>query len=91
MQKPVIIDGLISTAAALIAQSLCPRVTEWLLASHRSTEPLHFRMLEKLGLVPYLDLQMRLGEGTGAALVFPLIDSATAVLRNMATLDEVLT
>ena len=64
-------------------------MTDWLLASHRSTEPLHIRLLEKLGLVPYLDLQMRLGEGTGAALMLPLIDSATAVLRNMATLDEV--
>ncbi len=91
LRKPVIMDGLISTAAALIAQSLSPRVTEWLLASHLSTEPLHVRMLEKLGLVPYLDLQMSLGEGTGAALMFPLIDSATAVMRNMATLDEVLT
>lgn len=91
LRKPVIIDGLISTAAALIAQALCPRVTEWLIASHRSTEPLHVKMLEQLGLVPYLDLGMRLGEGTGAALTFPLVDSATAVLRNMATLDEVVT
>ncbi len=91
LRKPVIIDGLISTAAALIAQALCPRVTDWLIASHRSTEPLHVRMLERLGLVPYLDLEMRLGEGTGSALTFPLVDSATAVLRNMATLDEVVT
>ncbi|MAF65983.1 MAG: nicotinate-nucleotide--dimethylbenzimidazole phosphoribosyltransferase [Planctomycetes bacterium] len=89
LRKPVVIDGLISTAAALIAQSLCPMVTDWMLASHRSIEPLHVQMLEHLGLPPYLDLQMRLGEGTGAALMFPLVDSAMAILKNMATLDEV--
>lgn len=88
--KPIILDGLISTSAALVAQRLCPAVTEWMLASHRSTEPLHGPMLEHLGLRPYLDLELRLGEGTGAALLMPLIDSACALIGRMATLDEVL-
>lgn len=88
--KPVIIDGLISTSAALIAHSLCPHVTDWMIASHLSTEPLHQKMLEHLQLRPYLDLQLRLGEGTGAALLLPLLDAAAALLTEVATLEEVL-
>lgn len=88
-RKPIILDGLISTAAALLAQRLCPAIRDWMLASHRSTEPLHAPMLAHLGLRPYLDLELRLGEGTGAALLMPLIDSACLLMQRMSTLDEV--
>lgn len=88
--RPVILDGLISTSAALIAERICPQVSGYLFASHRSVEPCHTAMLKHLGLEPFLDLDLRLGEGTGAALMMPLIDSAVAVYNNMFTLDEAL-
>jgi nicotinate-nucleotide--dimethylbenzimidazole phosphoribosyltransferase len=85
---PVVIDGLISTAAALIAAQLTPGVTDYLIAGHRSAEPGHRIALEWLGLEPLLDLDMRLGEGTGALLAFPLIEAAMRTLSEMATFDE---
>jgi nicotinate-nucleotide--dimethylbenzimidazole phosphoribosyltransferase len=85
---PVVIDGFISTAAACIAVRLCPAVGPYLIAAHCSAERGHPLALEMLGLRPLLDLEMRLGEGTGAALAFHLVDAASRILREMATFDE---
>ncbi len=87
-RRAVIIDGLISTAGALIAHALCPRVADYVLAGHRSAEPGHRAMLEHLGLEPILDLGMRLGEGTGAALAMSVIDGAVRVFREVLTFEE---
>lgn len=85
---PVVLDGLIAGAAALAAVRLAPRAGAFLLASHRSVEPGHGPVLEALGLVPLLDLGLRLGEGTGAALALGLVDAALALLREMASFGE---
>ncbi|TAJ98543.1 MAG: nicotinate-nucleotide--dimethylbenzimidazole phosphoribosyltransferase [Candidatus Manganitrophaceae bacterium] len=85
---PVVVDGFISTAAALIAVSLAPEVKEYLLSAHRSAEPGHRIALAKLGLRPLFDLEMRLGEGTGAALAMGWVESAVRILTEMATFDE---
>jgi nicotinate-nucleotide--dimethylbenzimidazole phosphoribosyltransferase len=85
---PVVIDGFISTAGALIAQALCPTVTEYLFAGHCSQEPGHRRMLKYLGLTPILDLGMRLGEGTGAALAMGIMEGAARIFRDMLTFEE---
>jgi nicotinate-nucleotide--dimethylbenzimidazole phosphoribosyltransferase len=82
---PVLLDGFITGAAALVAVGLAPAAREYLIASHRSAEPGHRRALDALGLVPYLDLEMRLGEGTGAALAIGLARAAARVLAEMAT------
>jgi nicotinate-nucleotide--dimethylbenzimidazole phosphoribosyltransferase len=82
---PVVLDGFISSAAALVAVALCPAAREYLLASHRSAEIGHAVALRHLGLDPLLDLDMRLGEGTGAVLAMPLADAALAILGDMAT------
>lgn len=87
-EKIVVIDGYISTAAALIACGLCPDATGYVVASHRSVEPGHVRALGALGIAPLLDLDLRLGEGTGAALSMPLVRSAAAILRDMATFSS---
>ena len=87
-RKPVVVDGFISTAAALIAVSLAPAAREYMIAAHVSQERGHKLMLEWLGLKPLLDLNLRLGEGTGAALAFHLIEASTRILREMATFDE---
>jgi nicotinate-nucleotide--dimethylbenzimidazole phosphoribosyltransferase len=81
----VLVDGYIAGAAALVALALEPRLKDYLVWSHRSSEPGAKRLLEVLGLEPVLDLSLRLGEGTGAALVVPILRSACAVLREMAT------
>jgi nicotinate-nucleotide--dimethylbenzimidazole phosphoribosyltransferase len=86
--RPVVLDGFISTAAALVAARLAPAVTGYLFASHRSTEPGHALQLEALGLDPILDLGLRLGEGSGAALALPMLDAAGALLREMATFSD---
>jgi nicotinate-nucleotide--dimethylbenzimidazole phosphoribosyltransferase len=86
---PVVCDGLISTAGALIACELAPGAKEYLFVSHRSVETGHKFMHRHLGLQPLLDLQLRLGEGTGAALAMELIDAATRVLAEIKTFDEV--
>ncbi len=84
----VLVDGFISSAAALLACSLCPALPPYLVASHRSTEPGHAVVLDALGLVPLLDLGMRLGEGTGCALAIPVVRAAGALLREMATFES---
>ena len=85
---PVVMDGFISTAAAMIAAGLAPSVREYLIAAHQSVEIGHRAMLQHLNLVPLLDLNLRLGEGTGAALAFHLIEASTRILREMATFEE---
>lgn len=85
---PALLDGFISTAAALAARAIEPRVTDWLLASHLSFENGHRIALEHLGLAPLVDLQMRLGEGSGAALVVPLLQAALKLHAEMATFAE---
>jgi nicotinate-nucleotide--dimethylbenzimidazole phosphoribosyltransferase len=85
---PVIVDGFISGAAALVATELCPQVRDYLIAAHSSVEVGHRIILERLELIPLLNLNLRLGEGTGAAMAMHLIDDATAVLNEMATFAE---
>ncbi len=87
-RKPVIIDGFISTAGALIAQSLAPEITDYIFAAHRSMENGHAIMQKQLGCVPLLDFNLRLGEGTGAALAMPLVAAAGKVLVEVATFAE---
>jgi nicotinate-nucleotide--dimethylbenzimidazole phosphoribosyltransferase len=82
---PVVTDGFISTAAAALAYALEPRVGEYLFAGHCSEEPGHRFLLEYLGLDPILTLNMRLGEGTGAVLAMPIIESALRLYSDMAT------
>ena len=84
---PVVLDGVIAGAAALVAAALAPGVVDYCFAGHRSVEPGHAVALQRLELRPVVDLDLRLGEGTGAALAFPVIESAGAVLREMATFD----
>lgn len=86
--RPVVIDGFISTAAAIIAATLAPRVKDYLVAAHTSQELGHRRMMVWLGLTPLLDLQMRLGEGTGAVLAMSLVEAACKILNEMATFGE---
>jgi nicotinate-nucleotide--dimethylbenzimidazole phosphoribosyltransferase len=85
---PVVLDGFISTAAALIAVRLCPAVRQYLVAGHRSAEQGHSIALADLGLRPLLDLDLRLGEGTGAALAFHLIEAACRTMQEMATFES---
>jgi nicotinate-nucleotide--dimethylbenzimidazole phosphoribosyltransferase len=85
---PVLLDGFISTAAALLACGLAPMAREYLIAAHRSAEPGHAVALEHLRLRPLLDLDMRLGEGSGAALAMPLVEAAARLLTEMATFEE---
>ncbi len=87
-QHPVVIDGFISTAGALIAQAICPRVTDYLFAGHQSEEPGHKIMLRHLGLEPILDLGMRLGEGTGGAMAMTIMEGAVRVFKEVLTFDE---
>jgi nicotinate-nucleotide--dimethylbenzimidazole phosphoribosyltransferase len=85
---PVVIDGFISGAAALLAAALVPEVKPYLIAAHQSVEIGHHVMLKQLGLHPLLNLNLRLGEGTGAALAFHLLDAAVRILNEMATFAE---
>jgi nicotinate-nucleotide--dimethylbenzimidazole phosphoribosyltransferase len=85
---PVVLDGFISGAAALIAVSICPRVRDYLIAGHRSAEPGHEACLAWLDLAPVLTLGMRLGEGTGAVLAMSVVEAALRVLDEMATFGE---
>lgn len=85
---PVVLDGFIAGAAALLAVSLQPRCRDYLLASHLSAERGHQAALEWLGLRPLLDLGLRLGEGTGACLGIALVQAALKILTQMATFDE---
>jgi len=85
---PVIIDGFISTAGALIAFSLEPKTRDYMFAAHKSVEVGHTAMLEKIGLRPVLDLDLRLGEGTGAALAMLMIEAGLKIYREMATFSD---
>ena len=83
----VVLDGFITGAAALVASRLVPEAVDFMVASHLSPEPGHRLVLDQLGLDPLLDLGLRLGEGSGAALVLPLLHASLAVLEEMATFD----
>jgi nicotinate-nucleotide--dimethylbenzimidazole phosphoribosyltransferase len=85
---PVVLDGFITGAAALVAAAIDPAAVEAMIAGHRSPEPGHALVLERLGLEPLLELSLRLGEGTGAALALPIVRSAIALLNDMASFDE---
>jgi nicotinate-nucleotide--dimethylbenzimidazole phosphoribosyltransferase len=85
---PVILDGVIAGAAALVVRSLAPAAVGYCFAGHRSVEPGHAVALAELGLRPLVDLDLRLGEGTGAVLALPLVEAAGATLREMATFDS---
>ena len=85
---PVLVDGFITSTAALVAVRVEPAVADWLLYSHRSAEPGHATLLQALGATPLLDLGMRLGEGSGAAVAVPLLRLACAIHAGMATFAE---
>jgi nicotinate-nucleotide--dimethylbenzimidazole phosphoribosyltransferase len=85
---PVVVDGFISTAGALIAARLAPQCRDYMIASHASGELGHRAMLEHLDLVPYVDFGLRLGEGTGAALVLSVVEAACKILSEMATFAD---
>jgi len=85
---PVVVDGFITGAAALIAARLCPALPLRLIAAHRSLEPGHAVVLDDLGLEPLFDLDLRLGEGTGAALAMTLVDAAVHIRDDMATFES---
>ncbi|MDQ1318979.1 MAG: nicotinate-nucleotide--dimethylbenzimidazole phosphoribosyltransferase [Actinomycetota bacterium] len=87
-RTPVLLDGLVVTAAALIAERLAPGARKWWQAGHRSPEPAHTPALAELGLEPVIDLGLRLGEGTGAAVALPVLRAAVATLAEMATFPE---
>lgn len=86
-RTPVLLDGVVVTAAALVADQLAPGARAWWRAGHRSTEPAHTLALQHLDLEPILDLGMRLGEGSGAAVALPVLRAAVATLASMATFD----
>ncbi len=88
LKIPIVLDGFLSYASALIACRLCPHVNAYLIPSHMSTEQGARIALDALGLRPYLDMEMRLGEGSGAALLFPIIDAACAMGEYMGTLSD---
>ncbi|MCW5213374.1 nicotinate-nucleotide--dimethylbenzimidazole phosphoribosyltransferase [Desulfobulbus sp. TB] len=87
-QKPVVVDGFISTAGAMIACKLEPFVRDYIICAHRSVEQGHAIMQEKIGCKPLLDLNLRLGEGTGAALAMNVVEAAVAVLTEVATFAD---
>lgn len=85
---PVLLDGVVSAAAALASEALAPGARQWMSAGHRSTEPAQAIALSRLGLRPLLDLEMRLGEGTGGLAALPIVQSAALTLAQMATFDQ---
>ncbi|MCP2290606.1 nicotinate-nucleotide--dimethylbenzimidazole phosphoribosyltransferase [Nocardia amikacinitolerans] len=87
-RTPVILDGVVVTAAALVAEDLAAGASAWWLAGHRSTEPAHDLALKQLRMEPLVDLSMRLGEGSGALTVLPILRAAVAALAEMATFGE---
>ncbi len=87
---PVVLDGLMSVACAVVAEAHAPGASSWWVAGHRSTEPAQTHALKALGLEPLLDVGMRLGEGSGAVAALPLLRSGIAVLRDVALLSEIL-
>ncbi len=90
LKKPVVVDGFISTAGALIAQAIAPASADYMIAAHRSREKGHIAALEILGKQPLIDLDLRLGEGTGAALAMNFVEAAVRILTEVATFEEAL-
>ena len=88
MKIPILIDGFISGAAALAACRIAPQVGGYIIASHQSVEKGHAHMLKHLELEPLLNLRLRLGEGTGAALAMPIVEAACKILDEMATFAQ---
>ncbi|MDR1611197.1 MAG: nicotinate-nucleotide--dimethylbenzimidazole phosphoribosyltransferase [Planctomycetota bacterium] len=88
MRKPVLVDGFISTSGAMLAKMLCPLCLDHFILAHASGEPGHPAMREWIGREPLLHLEMRLGEGTGAALAMNLVEAAARILTEMATFDS---
>jgi len=87
-RTPVVLDGVMSAACALLAHRICFRAADWWLAGHRSLEPAHKTALDRLSLEPILSLGLRLGEGTGALLAVPVLQAAATTLAEMSTFDE---
>ena len=87
-RKPVLVDGFISTAGAMLAHRLAPAATDYMVLSHRSVERGHAHMHQHLGKQPLLDLGLRLGEGTGSALAMPLVEAAVRILTEVRTFEE---
>ena len=87
---PVVLDGLMSLACAVVAEAIAPGASAWWVAGHRSTEPAQAHALKSLGLEPLLDVGMRLGEGSGAVAALPVLRSGIAVMRDVALLSEIL-
>ncbi len=88
LKVPVVIDGFISSAGALVAYCINPLVKNYIFASHNSVEPGHKKILNFIGVKPLLDLNLRLGEGTGAALAMTIIEAGLKIYREMATFEE---
>jgi nicotinate-nucleotide--dimethylbenzimidazole phosphoribosyltransferase len=88
MGIPAVIDGLICTSGALISCLLNPKVTDVLFAGHKSLEPSHIHSLKKMNLKPLLDLNMRLGEGTGAVLAMNIIEASTKIINEMSSFES---
>lgn len=86
---PVVIDGVISALAAYVAAQLNPLVKDFMFSSHKSKEPVYDLIFGELGMQPILDMDMRLGEGTGCALAFNIISAACAIMNNMATFEDI--
>ena len=87
-RTPLLLDGVVVTAAALVAERMAPGARSWWQAGHRSPEPAHALALSELGLEPIIDLGLRLGEGTGAAMSLPILRAAVSLLSSMATFGE---
>ena len=85
---PVVLDGVVVTSAALVAEGMSPGASRWWLAGHRSVEPAHSAALAELGLAPVLDLGMRLGEGSGALMAVPVLQAAIDLVSDMATFES---
>ena len=88
LRKPILVDGIISTAGALIANALQPKSAEYMIAAHRSVEQGHRVALQHLKKQPLLDLDLRLGEGTGGALAMHLVEASARLLTDVATFEE---
>ena len=88
LHTPVVLDGVIACSAALVARGIAPHAVDYWVAGHRSVEPGAGAALACLGLVPLVDLQMRLGEGSGAALAVPLVQASARILREVASFDS---
>ena len=88
-RKPILIDGAISAVAALITSRICPQAIDFMIATHRSTEPSYNASINELGLRPFLEMEMRLGEGSGCALAFPTVSAACTMMNEMGTFADI--